>query len=432
MTFLLCRYALADGAAALPGKPNFILILADDMGYGDCGCYGSTAIQTPNLDALARGGVLFTDFHSNGVVCSPTRAALLTGRYQQRGGVDGVLTAAKHRHTGLSLKETTFATLLGNAGYKTALFGKWHVGYEKQYNPAHRGFDEFHGFVSGNVDYKSHIDQTGTADWWVADGLSPEGGYTTDLVTEHGLRFITENRGRPFCLYLAHACPHYPYQGPADEAYRTPGHPEPVTGPREDKQAAYQEMMACLDTNVGRIVERVKSLGLEKQTLIFFSSDNGPAGPGSAGPLRGGKGTVWEGGHRVPAIACWPGKIPPGTVVTATCLSMDLLPTLMAVSGTEVPANLRLDGTNMMPLMSGANKECPRVLFWRFGKQKAVRSGKWKLVVDAKAKPGAVLYNLADDLAEQHDLAADYPDVVDDLKKKLGEWEKDVVSAALR
>ncbi|MEA3476736.1 MAG: sulfatase-like hydrolase/transferase [Bacteroidota bacterium] len=212
---------MAGTAFPLPGageerKPNIIIILADDYGYGDVGCYGSKRFLTPHLDALAAGGLRFTDFHSNGTVCSPTRAALLTGRYQQRTGINGVVTAAGHRHTGLDLEETTFAEVLKSEGYVTALFGKWHLGYLPDYNPVRQGFDEFTGYVSGNVDYHAHLDQTGMEDWWKQDELNPECGYTTDLITDHGVDFIQRHSEKPFLLYIAHEAPHYPYQGRND------------------------------------------------------------------------------------------------------------------------------------------------------------------------------------------------------------------------
>ena len=283
-------------------KPNFIIIMADDLGYGDVGCYGSSKILTPNIDGLAKGGMRFTDYHSNGAVCSPTRAALLTGRYQQRCGINGVVTAARHRETGLALSEVTFAEVLKGAGYTTGLFGKWHVGYPVEFNPMKQGFDEFAGFVSGNVDYQSHIDQEGYFDWWKGEKLEDEKGYTTDLITKHGERFIEKHKGESFCLYLAHEAPHYPYQGPGDGPERAVGNRNAFPG-RKDRAAAYVEMVEAMDAGIGRIVAKVKAMGIERKTLIFFCSDNGPATHGDSGGLRGKKGSLWEGGHRVPGIA---------------------------------------------------------------------------------------------------------------------------------
>jgi arylsulfatase A len=409
-------------------NPNIILIVADDMGYGDCGCFGSETIKTPNIDALGREGIRFTDFHSNGAVCSPTRAALLTGKYQQRCGIEGVITAANHRHVGLPLEETTFADALSANDYRTALFGKWHLGYERQFNPCRRGFDEFNGFVSGNIDYRSHIDQIGEVDWWNCDELVPEDGYTTDLVTEHGVRFIRENGDSPFCLYLAHECPHYPYQGPDDDAFRAPGNPDPIQGPRQDQTEAYREMMECMDAGIGRIVDTVKSCGMDANTLIFFFSDNGPSGPGSAGPLRGGKGSVWEGGHRIPAVARWPGKIPAGSETDTPCIGMDLFPTMMAVAGVDPPAGLTFDGEDIMSLMAGTAASMDRDLFWRHGNQRAVRSDKWKLVMNGRGGEELELFDLDNDLAESENLVADQSGIADELRGKLVAWERDVSS----
>jgi len=189
-------------------KPNVVVILADDLGYGDLGCCGSTLASTPNLDGLAADGLRFTDFHSNAAVCSPTRAAFLTGRYQQRVGIENVLRPTTHRDKpGLPLEAVTFVTLLRNAGYATALMGKWHLGYPPAFNPVHHGFNVFHGFLSGNIDYQSHVDGAGQLDWWNGLEIGQEKGYTTDLITDHGVRFIEQNKERAFCLYLAHGAP---------------------------------------------------------------------------------------------------------------------------------------------------------------------------------------------------------------------------------
>lgn len=410
-------------------RPNIILIVADDMGYGDCSCFGSEAITTPNIDAIAKDGVRFTDFHSNGALCSPTRAALLTGRYQQRTGIEGVISAANHRHVGLPLEEVTFADCLHDAGYRTAIFGKWHLGYEETFNPCRRGFDEFRGFVSGNIDYVSHIDQTGIEDWWQQDAKTSEDGYTTDLVTKHGLRFIEENQNRPFCLYLAHECPHYPYQGPHDAGYRTPGNGKPVNGPREDKAQAYKEMMACMDAGIGQIRDRVRRCGLEEDTLIFFFSDNGPSGPGSAGALRGKKGQIWEGGHRVPAAACWPGVIPAGGEIRTPCMGMDLFPTMLGVAGVTPPADRVLDGADILPVMKGAAMSIDRDLFWRTGGPRAVRRGKWKLVLDGSEEEPRALFDLDADFSEFDNVIREHPELARVLADRIAAWEAEVSRA---
>jgi len=424
----ICSAALVTSTALpLPGagkerKPNIIIILADDYGYGDVGCYGSKRFRTPHIDALAAGGLSFTDFHSNGAVCSPTRAALLTGRYQQRTGISGVVTAAGHRHTGLDLEETSFAEVLKPAGYVTALFGKWHLGYLPDFNPVRQGFDEFIGYVSGNVDYHAHLDQTGMEDWWKQDELHPECGYTTDLITDHGVDFIQRHSEKPFLLYIAHEAPHYPYQGRNDPPRYTRENgrtKDPVT------LEVYQEMIEIMDENVGRIHQALIDADLIDNTFIFFFSDNGPSGPGSAGSLRGKKGQIWEGGHRVPAIAYWPGKIEAGRVSNLTAMGADLLPTMAAISSTALPDSLKLDGINLLPHLIENKQPAPRPLFWSHKDQLAIREGDFKLISD-KSFSETSLYNLRLDLGEEKNIAAQHPDLVQKLLERLKAWQKDV------
>ena len=404
-------------------KPNIILIMADDLGYGDVGCYGNDLINTPDIDALAQGGMRFVDYHSNCPVCSPTRAALLTGRYQQRAGIDGVVTAANHRDTGLSLDEVTFAEVLKSDGYRTAIFGKWHVGYSPEFNPVNQGFDEFIGYVSGNVDYVSHIDQVGIEDWWKQDKLVPENGYVTDLVTQHGLDFIKRYKNNPFCLYLAHESPHYPYQGPDDPPDRTVGNPQPTQGSRQDKRAAYKEMIESMDKGLGEIVKAVKEEGLLNDTFIFFCSDNGSTGPGSAGPLRGKKGTLWEGGTRVPAIAYWPGKIEAGSTTSERVVSMDLFPTFLSIAGYSKPVDLDFDGIDFSSVLFQKNKLPERDLYFRFQKYRAVMSGPWKYHYDGNEH---YLFNLEKDLGEKENLAKLCPEKLQELMNNYHVWEKEV------
>ena len=409
-------------AADQPQKPSIVLIMADDLGYGDVGCFGSDRFDTPNIDSLADDGIRLTDFHSNGAVCSPTRAALLTGRYQQRTGITGVVTAAGHRDTGLDLKEVTFAEILKKAGYRTAMFGKWHLGYQPDFNPVRQGFDEFVGYVSGNVDYHNHLDQTGREDWWKQDELTPEEGYTTDLITEHGVRFIQRNKDKPFLLYLAHEAPHYPYQGRRDP-------PRYIEGKGRTKDPVsletYQEMIEVMDEGIGRIRNAIDEAGLSENTFIFFFSDNGPAGPGSAGELRGKKGQIFEGGHRVPAVACWPGTIKAGRVSDATGMGADLLPTMAAIAGAKIPEGLRIDGVNLLPHLSEGTPLPERSLFWGVKRGLAIRKGDYKLITNEPFRNPS-LYNLNTDLGENNDLAKEQPEVVDELLQELKAWQEDV------
>jgi len=420
-------------SAADRSRPNVILIMADDMGYGDVSCYGDAGYQTRHVDRLAATGLRFTDFHSNGNVCSPTRAALLTGRYQHRAGIPGVLTARGHRHQGLHVHETTFAEALQKSGYRTALFGKWHLGYATKYNPVRHGFDAFRGYVSGNVDYFSHIDQTGVYDWWSDDQLIQEPGYTTHLITDHAVRFIEENRDQPFCLYLAHETPHYPYQGPRDSADRTVGGSFDNHGSRPDRKAAYREMMLELDGGIGRVIATLERLELDRKTFVLLFSDNGATRLGNNGPLRGTKGTNWEGGHRVPAIAWWPGRIDSGGVCSETVMTMDLMPTVLALTGVNLPEGHRLDGVDLTPQLLDGKALAQRTLYWHRDGRSAVRRGPWKLVVNPRGDDGFVgLYDLDRDITEQRNRAQEHPDRTKELQAALTSWLDDVSSTATR
>ncbi len=399
--------------------------MADDLGYGDLSCYGNTEFQTPNIDKLASQGIKFTDYHSNGAVCTPTRAALLTGRYQQRCGLEAVLTVQpKNRNKGIDTNEVTFAKVFKDAGYKVGLFGKWHLGYLKKYNPLHFGFDEFKGYLSGNVDYQSHYDQSGKFDWWHNWEQVREEGYTTDLITDHTINYIEKNKNKPFCIYVAHEAPHYPFQGRNDKADRLPDKKFPNHGTRKDKKNAYKEMIFVLDESVGKIVETIGRLGLKNETFIFFCSDNGGLkNIASNGSLKGQKGTLWEGGHRVPAIACWQGKINPGTISDELVMSMDLFPTMLSIAGIELRNTGKLDGVDFSNAIFQNKKLGERSVFWRFRKFKAVRKRKWKFIINNNNE---FLFNLSEDLAEKNNLIKEEPEIALVLKNELADWEYDV------
>ena len=425
---LIVIVVLANCNVALGQRPpNFVIILADDMGYGDAGCYGSTELRTPHIDALAQRGMRFTDFHSSGNVCSPTRAGLVTGRYQYRAGLASVVNAdpklAVH-HGGLQPVEYTFAEALQTKGYATALMGKWHLGYHPKYNPTHQGFDVFRGFVSGNIDYLSHYDRMDVHDWWHDRENIPEEGYSTHLITKHALQFIESHKSSPFCLYVAHEAVHAPWQGPRDSIQRGPAAKHDA--PRASVGEALPAMMTAMDEGVGQIVQKVEQLGLAEDTLIFFFSDNGPAG-GSAGPLRGRKGSNWEGGHRVPAIACWPGSIRAGSVSDQLSISLDIMPTLLELAEVTLTSGRQLDGVSLVPLLLHGDSLGDRRLYWN---HKAMRDGKWKLILGGRGtKRGAVgLYDLDSDLEESNNLAMAHPDRVAAMTKALRTWSDQVTA----
>lgn len=403
-------------------RPNIILILADDLGYGSLGCYGNAEVKTPNIDQLAASGVRFTDFHSNGAMCSPTRAALMTGRYPQRcvwipdEELSPVFREQRNENPaqrwawGISPDEVTIPRLLKQAGYRSSLIGKWHLGYNFRFHPMNHGFDEFRGFVGGNVDYHTHVASHGMKelDWWNDRKIENENGYTTDLLTKHAVDFIARNRTAPFFLYLAHATPHAPWQG------REPGMSK---SPVE----TYKEMIRTLDESVGAVINAVRANDLEKNTLVIFNSDNGPAAPGgfaANGVLRGKKGGMFEGGHRVPFIASWPGVIPAGATSNTPAMTMDLLPTFTMLAG--VAQNNPLDGIDLMPLLTGPAKKNDRVLHWLFGNSWAVRKGAWKLM--GKGNNAQTLVNLEKDLPEKDNHLKDMPGLVEELTKLHREW----------
>lgn len=430
----ICAFAMPHRARAEePERPNFVIIMADDLGYGDLSCYGNKQFETPHLDALARNGLRFTDFHSSGAVCSPTRAGLLTGRYQQRAGIPGVVFAdpkkPQHKH-GLQAVETTFAEMLSDAGYATAMFGKWHLGYEKKYNPVHNGFQKFRGYVSGNVDYFSHVDQAGAFDWWINDELKDEPGYSTYLINRHSVRYIQDSDSKtPFCLYVAHEAPHYPYQGPNDRALRRVGAPKTKgEGKAINTKRAYREMVQAVDKGVGEIVAALDKKGIADDTLVIFFSDNGGTRNGSNGPLKGHKGSVWEGGHRVCCIASWPGRVQAGTETAATTITLDIMPTLLDYAGLESPGDRPLDGTSMRPVLEATGTLKPRDLFWQHGKGLAVRRGNWKLVKMA-GRP-AQLFELSSDLAESKNLASGHAKLRTTMLEVAKSWQADIARTA--
>ena len=418
-------------------RPNFIVIMADDMGYGDASCYGNTKFETKNIDRMAREGIRFTDFHSSGAVCSPTRAGLLTGRYQQRSGISTVVYAAKNRPQrkwGMQDRELTLAEALRQTGYATGVSGKWHLGYDPQYNPRLHGFDFFRGYVSGNVDFISHVDGVGDHDWWHGQTNTKEEGYTTHLITKHAVEFIKRNSERPFFLYVAHEAPHYPYQGPNDPAIREIGNPGQSKGPKESHVRAYREMMVEMDRGVGDILDTLAEKKIDDKTLVLFFSDNGGTGPGSNGPLRGKKGSLWEGGHRVPAVARWPKKIAPDQTIDDLAITIDIMPTLCSLAKAKLTDDFEFDGVDLSRLLLENERLPNRKVFWSHGESLAMRDGVWKLIRNPQSrnqpeKAGA-LYNLESDLAESTNLSHREKARAQTMSVELDAWFEEVTKNA--
>ncbi len=421
-TLLLCTLLAPATTLLAQEKPNIILIMADDLGYGDISCFGNKSIKTPNIDRMAAEGIKMTDFHTNGAVSSPTRAALMTGRYQQRSGVTGVITAANHRDDGLALSEYTMAEALKDCGYTTAMYGKWHLGYAPEFNPVRQGFDYFGGYVAGNIDFHSHIDEAMYDDWWNQDSLEAEEGYVTDLIGEKAVKFIAEHKDEPFFLYLPHEAPHYPIQGRNSPAIR--GDKAPKNQPkmnREQTLEVYKEMIEVMDETIGDLLVALEENGLKDNTIVIFTSDNGgQASRATNAPMSGGKGGLLEGGHRVPMVVWSPGiQLAPMVpyVYTSTVMTMDLFPSFVSLAGGKSPKNL--DGVNILPALKKGKDVPKRDLFWATETKQAMRQGEWKMV---KGEKSAQLYNLADDITESNDLSAQYPERAEAMKKAIDKW----------
>ena len=445
--FFLSLALLASGAK----KPNFIIIFTDDQGYGDLGCFGSKTIKTPHLDRLAKEGRKFTSFMVASPVCSPSRTALLTGCYPKRVSMHkGVLfPGSKH---GLHPNEHTIADQLKSAGYATACFGKWHLGHHPETLPTSNGFDTYLGIPYSND--MNHPDNKGKpkGGWAGMDELwkDPKSTLTkwktplmqdekiievpvdqrtvTRRYTDKSLEFIKANKDKPFFVYLPHSMPHIPLYVPDD-----------VRDP--DPKKAYINVIEHIDSQVGRIADYLRESKLDENTYLIFTTDNGPWLPfkhhgGSAGPLREGKGTTFEGGQRVPCIMWAPGRIPAGTTCDTLCGTIDLLPTLTALSGSKLPADRKIDGLDISKLLMGSN-ETPRKEFLHYatnGDLQGLRQGDYKLLVRKprrrKNQPAGraqtMLFNLKDDLGEQKNLASEKPEMVAKLTKRMKELDAEI------
>ncbi len=424
---------LCADARAQRRPPNIVIIVADDMGYGDVGAYGGIDIPTPNIDALARGGVRFTDAYVSAPVCSPTRAGLMTGRYQQRFGHEfNVGLSAIGSDLGLSLEERTIADYLKGAGYRTALFGKWHLGFAPRLHPMERGFDEFFGFLAGAHSYMSP-QAAGPNPVYDGRARASEMQYLTDELATRAVEFIHRNRAQPFLLYLAFNAVHVPLEVTEKYVARFAG----ITDPQ---RRTYAAMLSAMDEGIGRTLGALQKEQLDDHTMIFFFSDNG--GPTTAGgingsrntPLRGSKGETLEGGIRVPFIVRWKGRLNEGTTDARPVMQIDVLPTALAAAGVKPLPERRLDGVNLLPFLTGDRAGSPHdALYWRYGGSMAIRKGDWKLVkVGARSAQtdsavvtdltGAALFNLKDDIAEATDLAGRYPDKVRELAADWTRW----------
>jgi arylsulfatase A-like enzyme len=433
---VLAWYAIgpAQAAEANP-KPNIVFFLIDDLGYADCGFNGGSQIKTPNIDKLATAGAVL-ESHYVQQVCSPTRAALMTGRYATRTGVYSIVRP--HAKWGLPLQERTLANALKEAGYETAITGKWHLGeFERAYLPTSRGFDHQYGHYFGALDYFTHIRDT-THDWYRDDQELKEEGYSTHLVAKEACRLIAgKDKTKPLFLYVPFNGVHSPMQVP--DSYLKPY--GDLTGPRQ-KLAG---MLAAVDEAIGQIVDSLESAGLRENTLIVFSSDNGGPKPGINTPLRDFKGSIYEGGVRGCAFANWPGKIPAGQRIKQPMHVIDWYPTLIQLAGGKLEQTLPIDGRDVWPMLTQqAQTPHDAILCVKTPTQAAVRMGDWKLISHgavndtgaARPRPrqqrqnlsaSLELYNLASDIGETTNLAEKEPARLQQMKAKLDELLKEAV-----
>lgn len=418
------RLAGGETVAPLPGakRPNIVLIFADDLGWGDLGVQSGHDVPTPRIDSIALNGARFSNGYVTCPVCSPTRAGLLTGRYQQRFGHE--FNAGNEKEAppqfGLPLDQKTIGDHLRALGYATGWFGKSHLGYKPEYNPIRRGFDEFYGFTAGARTYFPNNAETNPAPILRGtDRVKENFEYTTFAFAQEACSFIDRHADSPFFLYLPFNAVHGPLQAP--EAYLAR-----FAAIEDQKRRTFCAMLAALDDAVGQVLDRLDQKGLRENTLVFFISDNGgptPQTSASNGPLRATKATVYEGGIRVPFFLQWPGHIAPGTVFEHPVSTLDVLPTALAAAGATPQHDSLFEGQDLMPFLTDPGKGAPHEsLFWRYGEQRAVRHGDWKLLVSHKGEGAAELYNLRNDIGEQHNLATSEPARASELQALYDAW----------
>ncbi len=418
--------------------PNFVIIFTDDQGYGDLGCFGGDHVSTPNLDRMAAEGIKLTSFYVAAPVCTPSRAALMTGCYPKRIHMaDGVFLAADNR--GIHPDEVTIAEMLKPRGYATGMMGKWHLGDQPPFLPTRQGFDEFFGLPYSHDIHPWHQNNKkyNFPDLPLLDGeevieLNPDMNHLTQRITDRAIDFIERNKENPFFLYIAHPLPHRPvYSSPAQlkqapDSIQTMLAQENGTVNYPLRDQIYPQAISTIDDSVGEILAALSDNGLDEHTLVIFTSDNGPArgGLGSTGGLRGRKGDTFEGGMREPAIAWWPTAIPGGATTDAVLTTMDLLPTFARLAGAEVPQDRVIDGKDIWPVLSeGAASPHEHFFYYHRNQLQAVRSGDWKYHERDNER---LLFNLVDDIGETHNMIDQYPEIVKKLKAEFDAIEKEL------
>lgn len=418
----MATYGLTIVAAAVASpqtveaKPNFLIILSDDVGWAEYGFQGGKDIPTPNIDSIAQAGVRFPQGYVSGPYCSPTRAGLMTGRYQTRFGHEFNSVA---QQTGLALTERTMADRLHDLGYATCAVGKWHLGRRPAYRPMARGFDDFYGTLANTAYFhpSQFVDSRVSPD---VQAVTEDDYYTTDAFGDRVVEWLDEHQDQPWFVYLPFNAQHAPLQAPQKYVERF-GHI------KDENRRKFAAMMSAMDDAVGKVLAKIRSLGQEENTLIVFLSDNGgPTGQTTSSnlPLRGGKGTTFEGGVRVPFCMQWKGALPAGKTYDAPIIQLDLLPTAVTAAGGVVDPAWKLDGVDLLPYLTGQNAGKPHeALYWRFGDQWAIRHGDWKLVVGPpRTGRQPQLYNLVADASEAHNLATEQPEKVKELQSLWDKW----------
>ena len=408
-------------------RPNILFILADDMGWADLSCYGRPDYQTPNLDKLATQGMRFTNAYSAAPVCTPTRVGFITGRYpaRLRVGLEEPIHERKElspdelKTYGIPNDHPTVASLIKSAGYATALVGKWHLGYLPYFGPLKSGFDEFYGNMSGAVDHFTHKDMTASLDFFEGEVPVEKIGYMTDLLTDRAVDYLKRPHKNPFYLSLHYTAPHWPWEGPNDKAVSDAMKYGPVGFRAGGSLKVYGKMMRSLDAGIGRVLDELKRSGLDRNTLVIFTSDNGGERFSYNWPFTGQKMDLHEGGVRVPAIVRWPGVTKAGDVSDQPVITMDWTATMIAAAGAKPDPNYPLDGEDLVGVLKG-KPLYDRTFFWRTFKQGAMRSGKWKYIREGKNES---LHDLSADDHEQAEFSAVQPQVLSRLRGEFQSWE---------
>lgn len=409
----------------LAQRPNIIMILSDDMGYADLGCYGSSDNRTPHLDRIAREGVQFNSAYAAGPMCTPTRTALLTGRYPARttvGLIEPLTTKKRDTAYGLTKEIPSLGNALQQAGYETRLIGKWHLGFQRRHSPLQNGFDQYFGFLSGASDYISHYGDGRTPDLFRNDTAVRIEGYLTDLFTQEAVKFISSKHTKPFFLLLTYNAPHWPWQG-----RKSPAYPDTMDYTAGGSKETYREMITTLDDGIGEILNALQQNHLDSGTLVIFTNDNGGERYSDNGMYSHGKMTLWEGGIRVPAMMRWPGNIAPNQICELPVITMDWTATIRAAARVQSNGSFPLDGLNLIPDICTSSRLEHRTFYWRTyqrSKQKAIRKDGWKYL---KIENEEYLFDLRNDPRETINLKNRKPTIFNRLKRNFEKWEMTVL-----